>query len=65
MPCDHIPLEHLGALPVALDDAYMDAHRVTGAEVRMIVSKTSLVDKIGAAHGDPTPVIGVTTNTAG
>jgi len=43
----------------------VDAHGVTWAEVGMIVSKTSLFDKIGAAHGDPTPVIGVTTNTAG
>jgi len=31
----------------------------------MIDAKRGLVDKIGAAHGDPTPVIGVTTNTAG
>ena len=48
---DHDALEDLDTLAIALDDADVDLHGVTRAEIRDVVAQEGLLDQIGLVHG--------------
>src|SRR5581483_2408531 len=51
LTADDRALEHLDALPIALDDADMDLEGVSGSEVRDVVAEAAAVYEIGGVHG--------------
>ena len=49
---DHVALEDLDALLVALDHLHVDLDLVAGTEVRKIGAEVLAVDEIGGLHGE-------------
>src|SRR5690606_8452906 len=58
LAAQHVTLEHLHALTVALDHADVDAHRVARSEVGDVLAQAELVDDVGGVHGRQAPGLG-------